>query len=154
MVPKLHVVQQMELGIGDPLMIGRPANTKVVLAPVQPRQCFTGPVKFGKVELVVRREEIDVVLIVLLSVVAAVRGHGSPSFCPGQWCNRVAITRVLIYRAAVGSLPCWRCRFAAVVVTPVLFQADQHNAECLLLLINVTHLGGEHAHDFFKLVET
>jgi hypothetical protein len=48
MVPKLGVVQEIERGIQNSLVIWRPANTKIMLAPVQPRKRITGPVELGK----------------------------------------------------------------------------------------------------------
>jgi hypothetical protein len=97
-----------------------PANTKVVLAPVQPRKRITGPIKLGKIELVVCREEIIFILIILWCIVAVMRWHSAPRFYSGWWHDREVIAGVAMCCATVGTVLCGRHRFAARV-TSALF---------------------------------
>jgi hypothetical protein len=86
-------------------VIRRPANTKIVLATVQPWERIAGPVKLRKVEFVVSWKEVAVVLIVLLSEMAAVRwGWWRPRFHARWWRDRTIVARRTPRSVAVGGL--------------------------------------------------
>jgi hypothetical protein len=80
------------------------------------------------------------------------RWHSAPRFCPGWWHDRYVITGVAIYGATIGIVLCYRHWFAAGVTLAQL-QVNHHDVERLLLLIDIAHLGGEPANDFFQPVE-
>jgi hypothetical protein len=61
--PQLRLIQEVELSIGDPLVLRRTMNMKIVFASVQLGECITGAVKLGKDQLVIRRQEIAIIVV-------------------------------------------------------------------------------------------
>jgi hypothetical protein len=102
----------------------------------------------GKIELVVRREDITIIPIILRHIVAAMRWHNAPRFHLGQRCDQVVIAGVPVSGATIGGLQCGWCLFATAGFAPALLQVNWRNAERLLQLIDVTQLGGERLNDF------
>jgi hypothetical protein len=70
----LSVVEEVERGEGDMLVLRRAAHIEVTLAVIEPRERVAGAIELGKLQLVRRQNRVAALIIIVVTLLASVHG--------------------------------------------------------------------------------
>jgi hypothetical protein len=146
----LRIIKKVEGSIVNAAVFRCPADAKISFALVQPWKQISGAVKLRKLDLVRRLKKLTAEIILCFLSLASWKG---------LMMSPVAVIRCRRHNraATAGGLRC-RGRLGRIyvrrrVTRSALFQADESNAERLLLLVDITYLGGECPYDLLQTIK-